>query len=411
MSSTAIQPIQQSQRTAIIDMLRGWALLGVVLMNYIDYLYLGLDFNNWKPDILARVLQIIGQIVFAAKSWTMLSFLFGYGFAVLMNNVSAKGINAVKFFSRRMFWLFVLAIINSAFFFGDILKDYAVMGLVLLIFWRCSARVAFLISISLLLMTGVVAAYISSLGMPNGMKSLEPHLHLYQSHNPLNVLWFGLVGTYKFEIVNLQYLITVHFPMLSMFFLGLAAQKMDFFNRLAENKKYVKRIFWISLASVLLLIGLFILTSIMKWNWMKYYQPGFFIVIGSMLFIASAVSWLYVAGKLKRFFRSMQTIGKMTLTNYIVQNIIGIFLFSGFGLGFGLAHKLHFGYYLLFALTIYVLQIYFSKWWLSHYLYGPIEWVWRQLSYAKKLPIRKNRQVNEVPMELSSEPPVKPLSA
>ena len=411
MSSTAIQPIQQGQRTAIIDMLRGWALLGVVLMNYVDYLYLGLDFKKWKPDVLAQVLQIFGQIIFAAKSWTMLSFLFGYGFAVLMNNVSAKGINPVKFFSRRMFWLFVLAIINSAFFFGDILKDYAVMGMVLLIFWRCSARVAFFISIGLLLATGAVGAYINGLGLPNGMKLLEPHLYLYQSHNPLNVLWFGLVGTYEYEFVNLQYLITVHFPMLSMFFLGLAAQKIDFFNRLAQNKKYVKRIFWISLASVLLLIGVFILTDHMKWKWMKYYQPFFFIIIGSMLFIASALCWLYVAGKLKRFFRSMQTIGKMTLTNYIVQNMLGILLFSGFGFGFGLTHKLHFGYYLLFAFTIYVLQTYFSRWWLSHYLYGPIEWAWRQLSYAKRLPIRKNRQVKDVTMELSSEPPAKPPSA
>ena len=411
MSTVAIQPIQQNKRTAIIDILRGWALLGVVLMNYVDYLYLGLDFSKWKPDILAQVLQMIGQIIFAAKSWTLLSFLFGYGFAVLMANVSAKGINPVKFFSRRMFWLFVLAIINSAFFFGDILKDYAAMGMIMLIFWRCSAKVAFFISIGLLLVTGVAAAYLASVGYTNGFNLLNPYLHLFQSHNPINVLWFGLVGTYQFEIVNLQYLITVHLVMLSLFFLGLAAQKIDFFNRLAGNKKYVKRIFWLSLISVLLLIGLYIITDQMKWTWTHFYQPFFFIIIGSMLFIASALSWLYIAGKLKRFFRSMQTIGKMTLTNYIVQNILGIFLFSGFGLGFGLSHKLHFGYYLLFAFTIYVLQTYFSKWWLTHYLYGPVEWVWRQLSYAKKLPIRRSRQVKDVPMELSSEPPPKPPSA
>ena len=391
-------------------MLRGWALLGVVLMNYVDYFYLGLDFSKWTPDIMAKVLQMITNIFFSAKSWTLLSFLFGYGFAVLMANVSAKGINPVKFFSRRMFWLFVLAIINSAFFFGDILKDYAVMGMIMLLFWRCSAKVAFFISISLLLISGAVGAYLATLGMTNGFLLLEPYLHLYQSSNPLNVLWFGLVGTYAFEIVNLQYLVTIHFIMLSLFFLGLAAQKIDFFNRLADNRKYIKRIFWFSLISVLLLIGIFILTNVMKWGWMTYYQPFFFIIIGSMLFIASALSWLYVAGKLKRFFRSMQTIGKMTLTNYIVQNILGIFLFSGFGFGFGIAHKLHFGYYLLFAFVIYVLQTYFSKWWLSRYQYGPIEWVWRQLSYATRIPIKKDRRVKEVPMELSSEPQAKPAS-
>jgi len=279
-----------------------------------------------------------------------------------------------------------------------------VMGMVILLFWRCSARVAFYISVALFLITPAVAAYVFSLGLPGGMKLIEPYFPLYNSHNPLNVLWFGLVATYKYEILSLNYLITVHFIMLSMFFLGLAAQKINFFNRIRENKKYVKRIFWISLATTLIFIGLFILTNIKKWNWMKYYQPFFFIIIGTMLFIASSLCWLYVAGKLKRFFRSMQIIGKMTLTNYIVQNILGIFLFSGFGLRFSLGHKLHFGYYLLFAFVIYFAQTYFSKWWLSHYQYGPIEWVWRQLSYARRLPIRKNKE-SSIPLELSSEPP------
>ena len=85
----------------------------------------------------------------------------------------------------------------------------------------------------------------------------------------------------------------------------------------------------------------------------------------------------------------MQVIGKMTLTNYITQNLIGIFLFSGFGLGYGLSHKLYLGYYYFFALVIYILQIYFSKWWLARYYYGPIEWLWRQLSYGKRLPIKR----------------------
>jgi uncharacterized protein len=404
MQPTAIQPIQQSQRTAIIDILRGWALLGVVLMNYIDYFYMGLDSSKWKPDLFAQILQWTGNIIFAAKSWTLLSFLFGYGFAVLMGNVSAKGINPQKFFTRRMFWLFVLAVINSAFFFGDILKDYAVMGMVILLFWRCSAKVAFLISVALFFVTPAVAAYVNGLGLSGGMKLMEPYFPLYNSHNPFEVLWFGLISSYKYEILSLNYLVTVHVIMLSLFFLGLAAQKINFFNRIVENKKYIKRIFWISLVTVLLLIGLFILSSAKKWNWMKYYQPFFFIIIGTMLFIASSLCWLYVSGKLKRFFRSMQIIGKMTLTNYIVQNILGIFLFSGFGFGLSLGHKIHFGYYLLFALVIYVAQTYFSKWWLSHYQYGPIEWVWRQLSYARKLPIRKIK-ANSIPLELSSEPP------
>lgn len=389
MQSNALLPILQKQRIVIIDILRGWALLGVALMNYVDYYYMGLDFSTFKPDTLTNVLMMFGGIFFAAKSWTLLSFLFGYGFSVLMQNVEEKGINPTAFFTRRMFWLFVLAIINSAFFWGDILKDYAVMGMVILIFHRCRARTAFIISLVLLIATPAVAAFISSLHRPGGMDLLKPYFYLFESRNPFNVLWFGLVGTYLYEIVSFNYLITVHFIMLSLFFFGMAAQKSGFLAHIHEKRKYVKRIFWISLAVVLLMIALYMITDKLKWTWTKYYNPFYFIIIGSMLFIASSICWLFISAKLKAFFRSMQVIGKMTLTNYITQNFLALLLFSGIGLSFSLKNRIHYGYYMLFALVIYIIQVFLSKWWLKRYQFGPIEWVWRQLSYAKRLPIRK----------------------
>ena len=124
----------------------------------------------------------------------------------------------------------------------------------------------------------------------------------------------------------------------------------------------------------------------------KYYQPGFLVILSSMLFFGSALCWLFISGKLKRFFSSMQVIGKMTLTNYIVQNFIAIFLFSGAGLSLSLDKRIHYGYYLLFAFVIFIAQLYFSKSWLSKYYYGPIEWLWRQLSYGKRLELKKKAE-------------------
>lgn len=387
MQATAV-PIQQNQRTAIVDMLRGWALLGVVLMNYIDYFYIGLD-QAYKPDTTARVLEMTGNIFFAAKSWTMLSMLFGYGFAVLMQNIAAKGLQPVTFFTRRMFWLLMLAIINSMFFFGDILKDYAILGMVLLLLHRLSAKAALITSIGLFLIAGpLVSAYLFRLKVPGSMELLEPHLPLLYSNNPVKVLWFGLVGTYKYEMAAMGYLVTVHINMLGCFLLGLAAQKVDFFNRLKENKKALK---WIFFSTLLLSIAFplyFIYISKPTWTIYKYYRFGFINIIFAMLFIASSLCWLYVSGKLKAFFENMQVIGKMTLTNYMMQNALALLLFSGFGLGLA-QHKVHVGWYLLFALVIYIAQIYFSKWWLQRYRYGPVEWVWRQLSYHKRLPLKK----------------------
>jgi uncharacterized protein len=386
MQITYVQPIQQKERTAIIDILRGWALLGVVLMNYVGFYNMGLDFKTFKPDVATDVLMTFSGVLFQGKSWIMLSFLFGYGFAVLMKNVSAKELNPYTFFSRRMFWLLVLGIINSSFFYGDMLKDYGIMGIVLLLFYRCSARTALYVSLGLVLVVPALTAYIASLKRPD---LVSPHLYLYKSRNPLKVLWFGLVGTYKHEILNVRYLVRVHVIMLSCFMLGLAAQKADIFNQLAANKKYIKRMFWSSLVFVFMMGGLFLISENFKWNWMNYYDPLNLVTLSSMFFLMATLCWLYVAGKFMKFFAALQAIGKLTLTNYIMQNIISVLLFSGFGLGLSLAGRIHYGYYLLFGLAIYIAQIYFSRWWLSKYHYGPVEWVWRQLSYGKKLPIRK----------------------
>ena len=389
---TVLQPIQQKERTVIVDILRGWALLGVVLMNYVDHYYLGLDFKTFKPSLATNIMMTAGNIIFAAKSWTLLSFLFGYGFAVLLQNLKAKSMNPYAFFSRRMFWLLVLAAVNSAFFFGDILKDYAVMGMVLLLLSAFRARTTFIISLSLFLLVPAVSAWIVSLKIPGGLALMEGDMHLFASSNLLDVLWFGWLGTYKYEFLSPSYLVTVHVIMMGCFLLGVSAQKINFFNRLKENKKTLKKIFWLSLASAILLMCLYMLTNAMKWTWFRYYNPMYLFLLSEMVFIASALSWLFITGKLKRFFNSMQVIGKMTLTNYMTQNVLAVLLFSGFGLGLSLGGRIHYGYYLLFAFTIYVIQVYFSRWWLKRYHYGPVEWIWRQLSYAKRLPVKKVKE-------------------
>ena len=90
---------------------------------------------------------------------------------------------------------------------------------------------------------------------------------------------------------------------------------------------------------------------------------------------------------MKHLFASVQAVGKMTLSNYVMQNFISILLFSGFGFGF--LGKVPLFAYITIALIIYFAQTFFSKWWLSKYNYGFVEWIWRQLTYMKKLPLKK----------------------
>jgi uncharacterized protein len=380
------QPIQQTNRTIIVDVLRGWAIFGVVLMNYFDFFTLGRNWENFKPDTLTNVLMFITSTFFAAKSWTLLSLLFGYGFAVLMNNVKEKGHHPYGFFAGRMFWLLVIAGVNSALFFGDILKDYAVLGLLLLVFYRSSAKTTFIMSIILLLGLPALASYIYSLKSNNWaqMPALFP---LYLSNNLFDVLWFGLKGTWIAQIISKPYLYTVHVVMFCCMLWGFTLYKINFFSNLTNKLKYIKRAFWIALGTAILLTVFFKFAQHAKFSFGKYYNIYYWLILSTMVTIASGICWLYVAGKLKGFFAHLAFMGKMTLTNYMVQNLIGLLVFSGFGLKIWNTYPLWF--YLLLALVVYVIQVFFSKWWLSKYNYGPIEWVWRQLSYRKKLPLKK----------------------
>lgn len=380
------QPLQLNKRTPIVDILRGWALFGVVLMNYYDFFTLDKNFETFKPDTLTSILMYAAKTVFAAKSWTMLSLLFGYGFAVLMNNISKKGDNPYGFFAGRMFWLLLLALINSAIFFGDILKDYAILGLLLLIFYRSSAKTTFITSIILLLSIPALHSYVSSLN-DAGSKQFGSLFYLYKSNNLADVLWFGLKGTYFALIISKPYLYTVHVVMFCCFLWGFTLYRINFFADLKFKKNYIIKAFLISLGITLLITAIFLITKELKWTTKKYYNMQYWLILSTMICICCTICWLYITDKCERFFASLAVMGRMTLTNYMMQNLIGMFIFSGFGLGIWNTQPIWF--YLLLAIGIYTLQVYFSYWWLSRYNYGPIEWIWRQLSYRKRLPLKK----------------------
>jgi uncharacterized protein len=388
--SNTNQPIEDNKRTAIVDILRGWALLGVVIGNYVDYKYIGIPIDSSTKNIFSTVLGNIHQYVFVAKSWTLLSILFGYGFSILIQNVVNKGKNPVGFFAWRMLILFVLAFFNSAIWLGDILKDYAFLGLVLLLFYKCSAKTILRTSLFLLLTIPFVSGYVNTLEyiVPD-VYSDPKYLQLYHSSNWFDVFEYNLLGTYYGQILNLTYAITVHIMMFACMLLGFYAQKTAFFNRLPELKKTLKRTFFISLAIALLLISIFEIVFSKDLVFPTYFRPGYWLILSTMLCIASGICILYTHNKLQTIFAYFRLSGKMTLTNYVVQNLLAFLIFSGVGLK--LYNTLPYWYYFVLAVSIFIIQLFVSKWWLSKFNYGPIEWLWRILSYRKLFPFRKTK--------------------
>jgi uncharacterized protein len=382
-------PVEQSKRTAIVDILRGWAILGVAIGNYLDFLYIGIE-KELKHNAFSETLQFINRYLFAAKSWTLLTLLFGYGFAILINNVASKGKNPVAFFAWRMFLLFILAFINSAFWLGDILKDYAFLGLVLLLFYRCSTKTLAIISAVIILTVPFVMAYVNGLKIEHPAIATNPeYLKLYHSGNWIDFFRFNLLASFYEQIIIPGYAITAHYVMLGCMLFGFMLQKLNFFNRLTELKRLLKSVCIISLA-VAALIGIgFNIAIIYKAPLLKIFHPLYWLVLSTMIFISSGICLLYNNGKLKTVFSYFSAGGKMTLTNYMSQNILAGIIFSG--IGFGIADSMPYWFYFLFAVFIFIIQLFISKWWLSKYNYGPIEWLWRSASYREWVPFKKTK--------------------
>ena len=124
---------------------------------------------------------------------------------------------------------------------------------------------------------------------------------------------------------------------------------------------------------------------------LTYFRVGYWGVISTMLAIASGICWLYGTGRLRIVSTYLQDAGRMTLTNYMTQCLLLALLFSGAGLGIFNAMPLWF--YLLLAIGIYTVQVFLSRWWLSNFQCGPVEWLWRWQSYGPGIsPIRRRKQ-------------------
>jgi len=109
-----------------------------------------------------------------------------------------------------------------------------------------------------------------------------------------------------------------------------------------------------------------------------YYDIHFWPMLGQMAFFMAAICWLHARGRWRSFFGALQCVGRMTLTNYFVQNLVGLLVFSGVGLG--LLYRMPYSMHVGIAALLFVAQVWFSRQWLARCHSGPMEWAWRRLS-------------------------------
>jgi uncharacterized protein len=384
------QPVARRQRIAAVDVLRGFALLGVVVVNT-------QAFAGPPPPPLAadRVVAWLVAWLFTAMSYSLFSLLFGLGFTIQMERAEGRGQDFGAFFRRRCAVLFAIGVAHAVLLFeGDILTLYAVLGIVLLSFRERSqaavirwavALVAVAVGINLL---GAVA----TLGSPpeqQGGGLLGPENPAYRTLSYLDDIPARIAPAVSQALGQL----VLGFPnVFSMFLLGLYLGRRGVFGDVEGNVRVFR-----SLRRWGLLLGLPLnavsatLTVLVAGTWPSALWLGEAVqAAGAPLlmlgYLGSVVLLLRSAGPVATVLGRLAPVGQISLTCYLSSSLLLNLAYYGFGLALygrtGAAQNL------AVSAVVYLLLVLGANLYAGHFRYGPVEWLWRSLSYGRRQPMR-----------------------
>lgn len=378
------KPVEKRQ--ALPDQLRGFALLGIIVVN-MPFLAVS-NAGVWELELASLSDQLVAFLIVAlaqGKFYLLFAFLFGYSLTLILKNRLASGVNR---YLRRLIGLALLGAGHAyLFFIGDILMSYALLGLVLLLFIGRSTRTVLIASaISFLLGLALLAlVFFESLSAANSSGGFIS--------NPA-ALDQALKGSFSEAVAGrasalpealIVQLVINWFPALSMFLLGLAAGRAGL---LSDPARYNR--LWRGCVMVGVLVGL---PAGIASAWLALVPEdptGIYgiagIVVGFALAPALSAGYVGAIALLshRRFMSYAEPAGRMSLTGYLGESILLAAIFCGWG--FGLFGVLSLTQALLVALGVWIALELFAKQWLSRFAYGPFEWAlrsWSNLEIAK----------------------------
>ncbi|MEQ3656014.1 MAG: DUF418 domain-containing protein [Dokdonia sp.] len=395
------QPISSKERILTLDILRGFAILGIFVVNIevMNCLYFySDDFDAQFTSTLDALIRRLLQLFFYSKFFPIFSLLFGVGIGIQYMSLQSKGLR-LSFFIRRMMVLFLLGWAHILLLWsGDVLHIYAILGLFAIALVRLKSSTLVILALALLLFPFYKTLFQGLLDLI----AIDPYQQIasLSSEEVGSIIRQGSYGEgVRFRWVeyvsNLELLLVVLMPTAAaMFLLGLGIVKKGWLSNLDYWVNSIKTpVLYIALLSN----GYRIFFLFALWEMDIWKQPQWRDVFIYLMQIADAFMGLFYVWVIayamrftfwKRLLHPLQFVGRMALTNYIGQSVIGLFLFTSVGFqkyqGFSPYQTL------VIALLVFVFQILCSRLWLSYFRFGPLEWFWRCLSYWKWLPIRKS---------------------
>lgn len=392
------QPIPVSERIHEIDGIRGFALLGILMMNIMSFaspvMQDGMEmrvterftgqYNEWT-------IFFINTFV-TANFYTMFSFLFGLGFYIFLSRAEKKVQSTNVLFLRRIGMLLIFGILHGVLlWYGDILWTYAVAGIFLLFFYRLSSRLNFIISTVILsvftifIILSAVMMFMMDLpeqgALPLWFDMTEAiHDGGYGDIVAMNATFLGI------SLMNIVFVVPI---VIALFLLGLYAGQKGFFSHLKDDKmkSFINKVAVIGIGiglpiKILTGYALTYQTTDTAWSFLALLANT---LGGPLMSLGYIALFLIVARKLPAIVKVLQPVGQMALTNYIMQTVIMMIIFYVFDL----FNRVDAVYFIPIVLAVFIVQVICSYFWMKVFKFGPLEWIWRTVTYLKIMPIKK----------------------
>ncbi len=416
----ALTPVQTNEREIFMDVLRGFAILGIFIANLNGLSWYNPEGKITSPYLLPgwdHKMSFLHHMLIEGKFYSIFSLLFGWGIALQIKRGIANGIDPMPTVKRRLLFMLLLGFMHLLIWNGDIVFFYALLSFILLPLRKFSNKILLITGTILILspillywlkMTWPVINRPAELLIQAGIKAEGVLVNIKSEEEFMNMMhhgswWDQLKGNIGGIFFRYQYLVFVsRVPkVLGMFLIGYVLGRSDFYKNIGPHKKTVYWIIGIGLA-----LGLpanYFLADYMSNHMGEYWQlktKGLYQTIAYALGVVP-LSLAYVGLFMLSFQRTagkkilsvLAPVGKMAFSNYILHSLIGNFVFLGAGLDYmGQVGPV---YYSLFGIAVFIVQIILSKTWLKHFNYGPVEWVWRSATYKKWQPFRKTSPGNE----------------
>lgn len=400
-----VAPVTSANRIHYLDELRGFALLGILIMNIQNFSMVMASYMNPTAQGPAEGLNLLTywytHLFADMKMMSLFSMLFGAGMLLFIEKAKERRGKSIGLHHRRMFWLLVFGLIHAYFIWrGDILVVYAIGGVI--IYWFKNASPTWLI------ITGVIfflflASIQLSLGVFWDMVPEEQLVEVVEIFQPgqetideeVAAYTGSYLETHKRRVADTldmhENIFGFIWRVVANMLFGMALFKMGILKG-EKSRKFYRNFMLIGFGIGFPLIATGIVQNFANdWDPKFYFAYGFQFNYFGSIFVAFGYIGLIALWSKSNFLtdlkRRLAAVGRLAFTNYIMQSIICTIIFYGFG--FGLFNQIERFPQQLIVLAIWIVQLAISPWWLKRYRFGPLEWLWRTLTYWKRQPLRR----------------------